>query len=359
MLNRELGALLLILGMSIGAGMLALPAVTANLNFSAILLYLVLAWAVMSLGALALTFVQLHYPEQNGLISLARITLGSAMSKLTLLASLGLMYSLLCAYTLATGDVFHALLLRLHLNIPRHLSVCLAAFLLGSVVYRGIAAADQLNRLFMLAKIIACFLLIASILPSAKVDHLGIGETQYTLHGFLIMITAFGYAIILPVLGRYLDFDKKRLLRVVILGGFIPLALYLVWIGSVHAVLSQDQLHLLQGDETSSILLTQLEKITANPLLHSFAWIFGSICTFTAFLGVSIALLDLLSDALKTKKTKRPPLFLMLLVYLPPTLIALFVPGLFIQALAYAGIACVFLLIILPLCMWFKMRLRA
>lgn len=358
MLSKELGSLLLILGTSIGGGMLALPAVTADLNFTAITLYLLLAWALMTLGSFAIIFVQMRYPEHIGIMPLARKTTGRLISTVTLLFSLLLLYSLLCAYTVATGDVLHALLLRLHLVMPKAVALLLTALLLSSVVYRGIAAADKLNRLFMLIKIAACFLLIASIVPSDRWANLRWGQNAYNTDGFLVMITSFGYGMILPAISEYLHFDKKRLIRIVLLGGLIPLALYLVWIATVHAALNQDALAiLLHSNDTTAALLQQLERVTANPILHSFAWLFGAICTFTAFLGVSISLLDFLAGSLKVQRTIRPKLFLMLLTYVPPTAIAMLAPWLFIKALAYAGICCAFLLIVLPLWMWLKYSL--
>lgn len=358
MLSKELGSLLLILGTSIGGGMLALPAVTADLNFTAITLYLLLAWALMTLGSLAIIFVQMRYPDHIGIMPLARKTTGRLISTVTLLFSLLLLYSLLCAYTVATGDVLHALLARLHLVIPKPIALLLTALILSSVVYRGIAAADKLNRLFMLIKIATCFLLIASIIPSDRWANLRIGQHAYTSDGFLVMITSFGYGMILPIISEYLHFDKKRLIRIVLLGGLIPLVLYLVWIASVHAALSRDTLiTLMHSSDTTATLLQQLEAVTDKPILHSFAWLFGAICTFTAFLGVSISLLDFLSGTLKIQRTVRPKLFLMLLTYVPPTAIAMLAPWLFIKALAYAGICCAFLLIVLPLWMWFKYKI--
>ncbi len=357
MSSKELGSLLLILGTSIGGGMLALPAVTADLNFAATTLYLVLAWALMSVGALAIVSVQMRFQNDIGFMPLARKTVGRLMSIVTLLFSLLLLYSLLCAYTVATGDVLHTILGYLHINLSKPLALLLTALLLGSIVYRGIGAADKLNRIFMFIKIAACFLLIASIIPSDHWPNLALGHNAYTGHGFLVMITSFGFGTILPILGEYLHFDRKRLFRVTVLGGLIPLVLYLLWISAVHAALTQDQLMtLMNSSHTTETLLQQLIAITAKPVLQSFAWIFSAICTFTAFLGVSISLLDFLSGALKVKRTKRPKLALMALTYVPPTLIAMLAPWLFIQALAYAGVCCVFLLIVLPLWMWVKCR---
>ncbi|MCD6045581.1 MAG: tryptophan/tyrosine permease [Gammaproteobacteria bacterium] len=358
MSSKELGSLLLILGTSIGGGMLALPAVTASLNFSAIALYLLLAWALMSLGALAMVSVQIRFQNDIGFMPLARKTVGRLMSTVTLLFSLLLLYSLLCAYTVATGDVLHTILNYLHIIIPKPIALLLTALLLSSIVYRGIGSVDRLNRIFMFIKIASCFLLIGSILPSDHWPNLRLGQNVYTGHGFLVMITSFGYGTILPSIGEYLQFDRKRLFRVSILGGLIPLVLYLIWVASVHAALTPEQLlTLMASDNTTETLLQQLITITAKPVLQSFAWTFSAICTFTAFLGVSISLLDFLSGALKIPRTKQPKLALMALTYVPPTLIAMLAPWLFVQALAYAGVCCVFLLILLPLWMWIKCKI--
>jgi tyrosine-specific transport protein len=357
MSSKELGSLLLILGTSIGGGMLALPAVTADLNFAATTLYLLLAWALMSLGALAIVSVQMRFQSDIGFMPLARKTVGRLISMVTLLFSLLLLYSLLCAYTVATGDVLHTILNYLHITIPKPIALLLTALLLSSVVYRGIGAADKLNRIFMFIKITACFLLIASIIPSDHWPHLALGQNAYSRNGFLVMITSFGYGTILPSIAEYLQFDRKRLFRVSVLGGLIPLVLYWIWIAAVHAALTPEQLTaLMNSGNTTETLLQQLITITAKPVLQSFAWIFSAICTFTAFLGVSISLLDFLSGALNIPRTKRPKLFLMALTYVPPTLIAMLAPWLFVQALAYAGVCCVFLLIVLPLWMWVKCR---
>jgi tyrosine-specific transport protein len=357
MLSKELGSLLLILGTSIGGGMLALPAVTAELNFMTVVLYLLLAWALMTVGAFALIIVQMRFEHDIGVMPLARKTVGRIISIVTLLFSLLLLYSLLCAYTAATGDVLHALSARLHLNIPKRVCLLLTALILSSVVYRGIAAADKLNRLFMFMKIIVCFLLIISIVPSDDWSKLQLGQAHFNSHGFLIMLCSFGYGMILPALSEYLQFDRKRLIRIVLLGGLIPLSLYLIWIASVHAALTREQLSVLMNSgDTTATLLQLLTGVTAKPILQSFAWLFGSICTFTAFLGVSISLLDFLAGALNIRRTRRPKLFLMLLTYVPPTAIAMLAPSLFVEALAYAGISCAFLLIILPIGMLIRVQ---
>jgi tyrosine-specific transport protein len=46
-----------------------------------------------------------------------------------------------------------------------------------------------------------------------------------------------------------------------------------------------------------------------------------------------------------------------MLTFLPPLLIALFYPGIYLHALSYAGICCVILLLLLPALMSWRARL--
>jgi tyrosine-specific transport protein len=68
----------------------------------------------------------------------------------------------------------------------------------------------------------------------------------------------------------------------------------------------------------------------------------------TSFLGVSVCLTDFLADGLRLEKKGKNNLLVYGLTFVPPLVIVLFLPNIFVQALTYAGIYCVVLLILLP-----------
>jgi tyrosine-specific transport protein len=76
----------------------------------------------------------------------------------------------------------------------------------------------------------------------------------------------------------------------------------------------------------------------------------------TAFLGVSLGLFDFLADGLKLHKTGYHGKILVLITFLPPLLVVLLYPGIYLQALNYAGFCCVILLLLLPSLMAWKDR---
>ena len=83
------------------------------------------------------------------------------------------------------------------------------------------------------------------------------------------------------------------------------------------------------------------------------------VCTnlmLTAFLAVSLCLFDFFADGLNLKKHGAQGIVNACLVFIPPFVVVLLKPGIYIQALSYAGLLCVILLLLLPTIMAFSGR---
>ena len=65
---------------------------------------------------------------------------------------------------------------------------------------------------------------------------------------------------------------------------------------------------------------------------------------------------DFIADGIKRSKTGKGRILIYTLTYLPPLIIVLIAPGIFIKALSYAGIWCILLLIVLPIGMLYAGR---
>src|SRR3990167_3617578 len=114
---KLIGSILLIVGTSIGAGMLALPIATAQLGFMGSLILLFACWFIMTAGAFTILEVNLWLPQNSNLISMARATIGPWGQIIAWVTYLLLLYSLLCAYIAGGSDLFHDLLLANKINI--------------------------------------------------------------------------------------------------------------------------------------------------------------------------------------------------------------------------------------------------
>lgn len=356
---KQLGALYIILGTCIAAGLLGLPIITANNHYIISVLMVLSAWCLMTFGAWCLMKVTLWSPKNSNLITMCELTLGKYPKYLTWVAYLFLFYSLICAYLAATGDVVQALLNAIHIPITRTWATLASTFAMGAIIYHGIRSVDLCNRVLMSIKLIICITLIALVAPHVHLQPLITeGNVSWRGSAWLVIICAFGYATIIPTIRDYLGDNEKQLKRIVLIGSIIPLVLYLVWIAVIQGAISRYGDHgllAMSGSEnTNSLLIEQLTAIANRPLLASISVTFISICAITGLLGVGLCMTDFLADGLKQKKEGIRKLLIVALALLPSTVITLIKPSLFIQALAYAGLCCVYILILLPVAMYFR-----
>jgi tyrosine-specific transport protein len=357
---KVLGGILIILGTSIGAGMLALPISTYNENYIMTLGLLVASWLSMTFGALAILEVNLWLPEDSNLVSMAKATLGRSGQLAAWFTCLFLLYSLLCAYISGVGDILHSLLLAINIPIPEAFAAILPVIILGAIVYRGIYSVDLVNRGLMSVKMLTLLILIAAIMPHVETHNLFVGG--YGLHTsiLMVMITSFGYALIIPSLRTYFKSDVKKLRTIIIIGSCIPLVVYALWVTVIQGIIPRYGSDGLEAIANSSHATSLLITITCNNIhslwLEKIVNVFISICAVTSFLGVAICLADFIADGLGLKKAGKNNIIIYTLTFLPPLLIVILAPGIFIKALSYAGMFCVILLMLLPLLMLYSGR---
>jgi tyrosine-specific transport protein len=357
MSSKLIGSILLIIGTTIGGGMLALPVVTAAGGFIKSSLLMTAVWAIMTVGALLILEVNLWFPENSHLISMAKKTLGKPGVLVCWISCVMVLYCVLSAYIAGGTDLTHQLLANLDIHAPFWISTLLFVFIFAIIVWFGIRVIDHFNRAFMSVKMLAYALLVILIAPVVNPHLLPNGQTTALLSAILVILTSFGYATIIPSLRTYLKSDVKKLRFAIILGGFVPLVCYILWDYTVQGSISQAQLVNLND---SASLVTQLTQGVSNYhrsiSITNIAHIFTTICVLTAFLGVSLSLSDFLADGFKIKKQGLHKWLLYFITFAPPTAIILFNPKMFIEGLRYAGFFCVIIFLILPALMAWRGR---
>jgi tyrosine-specific transport protein len=358
--SKLIGGILLIVGTSIGGGMLALPVTTAEVGFTNSLFFLVACWAVMTAGALLILEVNIRLPIGSNMISMAKSTLGLPGQIIAWITYLFLLYTLLCAYISGGSDVLSGLLQNMHIVLPSWLTPILFTGLFSLVVYQGIRSVDYVNRGLMFGKLGVYVLLVVIISPHISLEGLSGGQARAFTGTLMILIASFGFASIVPSLRDYFEDDIHTLRRVILFGSLIPLCCYIIWDAVIMGVVTREGdnglLALMTSSHATSGLTAALSHSVNNQWISGFFGFFTSICMITAFLGVSLGLFDFLADGLKLKKTGRQGKTTLLLTFLPPLAIVLVNPGIYLNALSYAGVCCVILLLLLPAIMAWKGR---
>ncbi|WP_173236387.1 amino acid permease [Legionella antarctica] len=358
--SKLIGGILLIVGTSIGGGMLALPVSTAEVGFSNSLFFLFFCWLVMTAGALLVLEVNLRLPAGSNMISMAKSTLGVPGQIIAWITYLFLLYTLLAAYISGGSDVFSSILHKVHIDLPNWITSIVFTALFSIVVYKGIRSVDYVNRGLMFGKLGVYVLLVVIISPHISPVGLVGGSARAFTGTLMILVTSFGFASIVPSLRDYFDNDVRTLRRVILFGSLIPLVCYIIWDAVIMGVVSREGtdglIALMNSEHATSGLTEALNHSVQSQWISGFFGFFTSICMVTAFLGVSLGLFDFLADGLKLKKSGNEGKYTLALTFLPPLAVVLFNPGIYLHALSYAGICCVVLLLLLPAIMAWRGR---
>jgi tyrosine-specific transport protein len=354
---RFIGCILLVAGTCIGAGLLALPLATAAggfVNTSAVLFF---CWIVTLCGSYYMLEVNLRLPQGTNLVSMAKATLGPAGALITWLAYLLLLYALMAAYMAGGTDITYTYLNPFIGHLPHWIDTLLFTAVFVFIIYTGIRSVDRANRLLMIIKLSSFFFLLFLLVPHVQAPLLTRGHAPKLLSALMIIVTSFGFALIIPSLRVYLKSDVKQLRLAIAFGSLLALFCYGTWAMAIQGIIAIPALNAIAASPHSVTNLTaSLDHHFGNAGITITTHIFASVAILTAFLAVGLSLTDFLADGFGLKKHGKGQWIIIASAFIPPLLIVFVYPGIFIKALSYAGIACVILFITLPALMALQQR---
>jgi tyrosine-specific transport protein len=205
-----------------------------------------------------------------------------------------------------------------------------------------------------MAGLIAAYLyLILFLPPHVQPTLLSHIDTQAVWIAVPVMITSYGFHIIIPTLTTYLHHDAPKLRFTLFIGSLIPFLVYALWEFLILGVIPLDTLIASwQAGETGA---GALSHILQNRWIGAITSAFSFFAIITSFLGVSLSLSDFLSDGLHMKRFRLGRAYACLLTFIPPLLFVLAYQRGFLLALQFAGIFVAILLCILPALMAWKL----
>lgn len=351
-MKKDLGAILLISGTTIGAGMLALPSVTSPLGLFFSIATYIIVFLLMLVSGVCFTKVVLYFDKTHNFVELSRRTLGLKGAGFCWVIYLLLMYALVAAYLSASASMIGTLLPKATLYLIENALVILLPIVFAFFLNFGLKGLDKLNRILMLGLGISFIILCTSLVQTVQKTGLHTISLGYFKTALPIVITAFGYHIIIPTVTEYLDKNKKRIYRALIIGSVVPLIIYIAWHLLVFFNLSQDDL--LTSLKTD-VPITEMLGLK-HPYLASVSFVFAFLAIVTSFIGVALSLFDFLKDSLPQKPLLKNQQILFSLTFAPPLIYVLYFKKAFYMALDHAGILVSILLIIFPGLMMLKIN---
>lgn len=294
--------------------------------------------------------VNLHFKGDVNLVTMADKTLGVLGKVISWSAYLLLLYCLTAAYIAGSTPIFTSFVQEITgYQIPRVLAPFPMLIFFGIFVYLGTRSVDLINRFFMIGLILAYILLVIFLPSHVQLSYLSHMDLRALALGLPVVITSFGFHVIIPSLTTYMNHNRKKLTLTIIIGSTLPLIVYVLWefliLGTVPLTGENSLVSAWQEGASATVPLMRILK---NPLIGLGAHLFAFCAIITSFLGVSLSLSDFLTDGLKIKKTGGGRLIACLLTFIPPLIFVLVYQHGFILALQYAAIFVAILLGILP-----------
>lgn len=364
--SKFIGSTLIVIGTTIGAGMLAMPLISAPVGSFFATGALIAIWGLMSITGLLILEVNLALDANAcSFSSMAEKTLGRAGKVVAWLSCLLLLYALTSAYVSGASSLLKEIF-RFYFGIKIHnvITAILFVLVLGGAVFWSTKATDFLNRGLIGIKGVLLLVTLVLLMPyldfSSMLTRGIIGNNQYLFGIFPIFITAFGYHTVIPSIRIYLGDQPKQLRNIILLGTTVSMVIYLIWLWDILNIVPLTGANSFEQIFKQKSLVDGL--IAAITAVVNNKWViygltgFSNIAMTTSFLGVTLGLFDFIADGFKRPDTRFGRLQTAGLTFVPPLIFAVYFHQGFILALSYAGIFVTILEIILPALMAYKLR---
>lgn len=346
-MGHVLGGALLIAGTTIGVGMLALPVATGPAGFIPSVSIYFITWLFMLFTGLLMLEVCTWMPKDANLITMAGRLLGKPGKAVCWVVYLFLFVTVMIAHVAGGGSVLNELIGG---SLPDWASMVIYVLAFSPIVYMGAHSVDRLN-LGLMAGVIGSYLLFIFVsYDHVKFDLLTYANWSKAWLALPVLFTAFTYQVIIPTLMNYMERNVKKVRLAIFCGTTIPLLVYLVWEFLILGIVPvEGPGGLIEAGALGHNAVMPLKQYVGNGNLFAIGKYFAFFTLTTSYIALALAFIDFLADGLKIQKKGIRKVFLCLLIFVPPTLIALTYPDIFLKSLSYAGgISCAILFGLFP-----------
>lgn len=353
--GHVLGGSLLIAGTTIGVGMLAMPIVTGQGGFIPALIIYLICWLFMLCTGLLLLEVCLWLPKDTNFSTMTQKMLGKWGKDICWVVYLFLFITVMIAHVAGGGAILNEILGQ---KLAFWVSILLYVVIFSPIVYLGTHSVDRLNLILMLGVLCTYLMFIFSSYAEINLPLLAYKNWPKAWFALPVLFTSFTYQVIVPTLVTYMERNVRKIRLAIIFGTTIPLVVYLIWEFLILAIIPVEGPNgLIEAKIKGQNAVMPLVAFVNNPYLIWTSKAFAFFTLTTSYIALALAFVDFLADGFKMRKDGLHKMYLCLMVFVPPTLISLVYPNIFLTALGYAGgISCAILFGLFPPLMAWKGR---
>lgn len=362
-----LGSTALIAGTTVGAGILALPAVTLPSGVVPSTVLLVGVWLYTLISGLLIAEATVNTMRiagrpSVGMLAMIENTLGVVGGRIAGATYLLLHYALLVAYTTQGGEILGSAIANL-LGIPHQLPAWLGTIvftlIFGGIMYLGREKfVEKLNSVFVAIVLVSFLGLLLLAGEQVKTTQLLFQNWSALGSAVSVMAVALFYHNVVPVVVTQLEGDTRKIRQSIVIGSLIPLIMFLAWNAVILGSVNPEILQKTVDGRTIFDPLQILRSGSAGEWLGVLVSIFSEFAIATSFIGFVYGLLDFLQEIFfvtQVQFSSRLPLYSVIL--LPAMSLGAINPKIFFIALDYVGTFNITVLAgIIPALMTWKQR---
>lgn len=343
-----IGCMLLITGNVLGVGVLALPIKAGLGGFFPALAGIILIWAIMLVSALVIAKRLPTSATTFDIPSFYRKELGPAGQWVATIFNLVLLYGVLVAYL----SGFSQIVIHLFDATDYRIAIILAYFLFTAGLILGTKTLLQRWNPLLISAIFLCFIIL-SISGMGKFNGRLLLDSnwKYLPFGLPIAVSAFHFHNIIPTVSRNLNHDQVKI-RLAIVGGVgIGLLINLIWVTIVLGTLPEHgRLDSLFSAYHQSIPATvPMADVLHSSLFLGSSLIFALLAITASFIANGLGLFGFIRDLCACYLKTSRPVVVASLTFVPPLVVTVSYPRIFLDALdGVGGLGETVLFIILP-----------
>ncbi|MBC1219238.1 tyrosine transporter [Nostoc sp. UCD121] len=339
-----LGSTALIAGTTVGAGILALPAVTLPSGIVPSTSGLIAVWLYALVSGLLVAEVTLNTMRTEGRVSIGFLgvvekILGKLGAQMAGSAYLFMHYALLVAYITEGGKIlgYAAAKIWSVQILPMWIGTTTFTLLFGGIMYLGREKfIEKLNSAFVGIVIVSFLGLLFFAGRHIQSAQLLFQNWSALGSAISVMSVALFFQNVVPLVVTQLEGDAGKIRQSILIGSVIPLIMFLAWNAVILGSVSPDMQY-GTSDGTVFDPLQILRAGDAGEWLGVLVSIFSEFAIATSFIGFVYGLLDLFGDIFlaQSQLSNRFPLYS--LVLFPPMTLGTLNPSIFFTALDYTG----------------------
>ena len=329
---------LLVLGNVLGVGVLALPISAGLGGFFPALLGIIFIWLIMLFSAWLIAY-RIDTTKKNfDIPSFFRDELGTAAKWIAIACNLLILYGVLVAYLSGIATMFTHLYAELA-NYQTLIMIIYFCILISLIIF-GIGILRKGMSLVMSALWICFLVMIVTGFGAFDPDLLLFKDWKYLPVCLPIAVSAFHFHNIIPTVSKSLNYHKMATYKAIFIGIFLGLIINLLWVIVVLGTLPEN----FAG--TESIVYADIHSLTANvPMSHVLqnqcftlsALIFAVLSVTSSFITNGAGLFGFIRDLCYIYWKTENKLIVSCLSFIPPFVVVLIYPDLFLYALSLVG----------------------